>query len=399
MRPQINGVSLSLVSRLNVLYEYSLFLGIAAPLALIMANFFPDLYHKIAPEEVHFLVNDILMAPFFLLAAKEIREAQLPGGKLEDIRKAALPLMATIGGMVGPIAIFLAGTAAWNPALKNGWAVPTATDIAFALIGARLIFGSMKHPAVTFLLLLAIADDAGGMLIMAIFYPVEPVDVKMLGLIALAIVMALTMYKKFQVTSFWLYLIIPGSISWVGFYAAGLHPALSLVPLAWCMPHEHSDLGFYEEESEDAIRINGEEAEPHPTDTLNQFAFRMKNPIEWFLGIFGFVNAGVEIGNIGSGTILVATSLVVGKPVGIVLFTLAGIVLGLKLPDGLNFRGVFVLGILAGIGFTVAIFVSTVAFPNGPLQGEVKLGALVSIFAGVIAFAAAKLLRVGIFER
>ena len=121
---------------------------------------------------VHYLVNDVLMALFFAIAGKEVWEAvALRDGALRG-RKAMTPLIATAGGMIGPAAVYLAGAAALGSfaALAHGWAIPTATDIAFSYLIGRLVFGA-GHPAVMFLLLLAIADDAGGLVILAVFYP------------------------------------------------------------------------------------------------------------------------------------------------------------------------------------------------------------------------------------
>ena len=124
-----------------------------------------------------FIINDVLMALFFAIAAKEVWESMLPGGALSNPRKAATPLMATLGGIVGPALIYFGGAYFSGPEvfeqLGRGWAVPCATDIAFSYLVARIIFGA-GHPAIAFLLLLAIADDAAGLLILAVFYPSAP---------------------------------------------------------------------------------------------------------------------------------------------------------------------------------------------------------------------------------
>ena len=132
---------------------------------------------------VAFLVNDILMALFFALAAKEVWEAMLPGGALSNPRRAATPLLATVGGLIGPALLYilgavLVGQSGWfgqEGDLARGWAVPCATDIAFSYLVARAIFG-VGHPAIAFLLLLAIADDAAGLAILAIAYPQAPLQ-------------------------------------------------------------------------------------------------------------------------------------------------------------------------------------------------------------------------------
>ena len=176
----------------NFLTNYSLLLIIGALIALVWANTNPGSYHHFVEYVIwdhapighlhdghrtltlHYLVNDILMALFFAIAAKEVWEAIiLENGSLRG-KKAATPLIATAGGMVGPISVYLGlamlmGSDTYS-AVANGWAVPTATDIAFSYLVGRMVFGA-GHPAVRFLLLLAIADDAGGLIILAILYP------------------------------------------------------------------------------------------------------------------------------------------------------------------------------------------------------------------------------------
>ena len=381
---------------IDFLFENSVFLLVGATAALIYANVAPSSYgwlvHSknatISGHEVnlfHFLVNDVAMALFFLLAGKEIREAMLPGCALASGRTAALPILATIGGMVGPALIFVAGAQMFNPALTRGWAVPMATDIAFSYMVARLIFpriAGKTHPAIVFLLLLAIADDAGGLIVLATFYPTGETNLLMLaGLVGAAIGLSLVLWKVLKVKSFWPYLIGPGALSWYGFLVGGIHPALALVPLAWCLPHEHTDLGVWAPgESEGA-------------DTLNRMEHWWKRPVELILGLFGFVNAGVVFSAMGVGTALVCVGLLVGKPVGIIGMTQLGRLFGLTLPEGMNTRDLVVVGFAAGIGFTVALFVSIVAFPQGALQDSVKMGALFSFIVAPITLIVAKLIR------
>jgi NhaA family Na+:H+ antiporter len=334
---------------------------------------------------VHFLVNDVLMALFFALAAKEVWESLLPGGALSNRRKAMTPLMATAGGVVGPALLYAGGVLAvgqWET-LGNGWAVPCATDIAFSYLFARIVFGA-GHPAISFLLLLAIADDAVGLIILAVFYPTG--DLNPIWLLAAvgAVVMGLGFQRILRLQSFWWYLLIPGVLSWWAFYKAGIHPALGLTPIIPIMPHAKTDLGIYARE----------ELGRH--DTLSEFEHWWKNPVELILGLFGLVNAGVVFSSISAGTWLVLLGLLVGKPLGITLFTwIAEKVLRLEMPAGMTYRHVITLGALAGIGFTVALFVSSAAFPDpGPVQDSVKMGALLSFGAAGIGFLLAKLLGI-----
>lgn len=362
----------------DFLCENSRILIFASFTALVWANTSSKTYHTVVSEQVHFIANEVLMTLFFLLVAKEIRESMLPEGALANPRAAALPLLATLGGMIGPAVLFLLGSNIFAPELQNGWAVPVATDIAFSYMVARFIFG-VGHPAIPFLLLLAIADDAGGLLILALFYPTKPINPFMFPIIAAAIGMCMVLYKVLKWHSWWWY-ILPGVVSWFGFYLAGLHPALSCVPLVWCMQHEKRDAGFFVE------KTAGQRSQH---DTLNQFKRFFARPVEVILGVFGFVNAGVEFSAIGTGTFLVLVALMLGKPLGITLFTWAGIrFFGLKLSEGMSLLIVVVLGCVAGIGFTVALFVASILPEH--IQGELKMGALLSILSTLSALVAAR---------
>ena len=333
-----------------------------------------------SPSVVKYFINDVLMAFFFAIAAKEVWEALLPGGPLSNMRKAATPLIATLGGMVGPAGLYLLGCY-WlgtMDELGSGWAVPMATDIAFSYLIARLIFGP-GHVAIPFLLLLAIADDAGGLLILAVFYPQGEMAPIWLLATAGAIIMGLLM-RRMKLQSFWWYLLLPGTLSWFSFYESGLHPALGLVPIIPTLPHAHTDLGLFARE----------ELGRH--DTLNEFEHWWKNPVEIILGLFGLANAGVVFTSVGDGTWLVLAGLLIGKPLGVALFTLLGQkVLRLELPVGMSFRDLLVVGMVAGIGFTVALFVATAAFPpDSPHLDSVKMGALGSFAAAFLAIVGAR---------
>src|SRR5687767_11232720 len=155
-------------------------------IALVWANVDRESYVRFTGRW-HFFVNDIGMAFFFALATKEVVEATAPGGALYSPRRAAMPLVAAVGGMLGPALIFVTLTIVLDrPNLERGWAIPTATDIAFSYLAARIIFGA-KHPAIPFLLLLAIADDGIGLLIIAAFYPAGPLrPLEFCGLVSAA---------------------------------------------------------------------------------------------------------------------------------------------------------------------------------------------------------------------
>ena len=336
---------------------------------------------------IHFLVNDILMAFFFAIAGKEVWEALLPGGPLSNPRKAATPLLATLGGIVGPAGVYIAGCMMTNTmdSYGDGWAIPCATDIAFSYLVARILFGP-GHPAIAFLLLLAIADDAAGLIILAIFYPSGDLALEWLLLSALGVAIGFAM-RKMKLHSFWWYLVVPGTLSWIGFLKSGIHPALGLVPIIPSLPHAATDLGLFAKN------------ELNRDDTLNEFEHFLKDPVEIFLGLFGLVNAGVAFSSVGTGTYLVLAGLLIGKPVGITMMTwIAEKVFGLEVPRGMSYAHVVTLGMIAGIGFTVALFVSTAAFPPSKAPAEVldsvKMGALGSFGAALLSFFIAKALGV-----
>ena len=333
---------------------------------------------------IHFVINDILMALFFAIAAKEVWESLLPGGALSNPRKAATPLLATVGGIAGPALVYIAGCyfTGTQDIFGKGWAVPCATDIAFSYLIARMIFG-VGHPAIAFLLLLAIADDAAGLMILAVAYPQAPLQFQWFLLTGGAMALAF-MLRKGNVQSHWVYLLGPGLMCWYSFYQANIHAALGLVPIIPFLPHAHTDLGMFAK------------AEQNRDDTLNEFEHFWKTPVEFFLGLFGLANAGVVMSSLGTGTWLVLAGLLLGKPLGITAMTLfAEKVLKLQKPAGMDYRHVVTLGMVAGIGFTVALFVSVAAFTDpGPVQDSVKMGALLSFAAAPLAILIAKMLRV-----
>lgn len=410
----------------NFITGYSLLLIGGAIIALIWANIDIDSYHHftefviwhdapighlhddghghaIRDLTLHYLVNDVLMALFFAIAAKEVWEAViLKNGSLRG-KKAATPLIATLGGMVGPIAVYLGiayflGSTTFD-AVANGWAIPTATDIAFSYLVGRLVFGA-GHPAVRFLLLLAIADDAAGLLILAIFYPESALAPTWL-LLSLAATIGVYVLANWlpryldrgdqlrrrsswvrQKLSFWPYA-LAGCASWYGFQESGLHPALGLLPIVLTIPHADRAFGIFSA------------AEEHLHDLLNTMEHALKYPVEIILGLFGLMNAGVAFSAMGEATWLVLAGLLIGKPVGIFIFGwIAAKPLRLGLPQGMRMVDLVVIGCVAAIGFTVSLFVASVAFDPGPVQDAAKMGALFSFGAAIVAIAAGKLTRV-----
>lgn len=352
---------------------------------------------------MHYLVNDVLMAFFFAIAAKEVWEAViLKNGSLRG-RKAATPLVATAGGMFGPIAVYL-GMAAFlgsdvYDAVQRGWAIPTATDIAFSYLVGRMVFGA-GHPAVRFLLLLAIADDAAGLIILAVFYPSGDLAPAWL-LLSLGAAVGVYVFFNWlprrmdrgnqlrpnstwvrEKLGFWPYA-VAGALSWYGFQESGLHPALGLLPVVPTIPHADRAFGIFSE------------AEKYLHDLLNEIEHMLKHPVEIILFFFGLMNAGVEFSAIGAPTWLVLAGLIIGKPFGILLFGwVAAHPMRLGLPSGMRTSDLFIIGCVAAIGFTVSLFIASVAFDPGPVQDAAKMGALFSFAAAILSIVVGKLLRV-----
>lgn len=364
---------------LRFVLNHSLLLIIGAVVALAWANVDLESYRRIA-HTLHFVVNDIGMVFFFALAMKEVVEAMLPGGPLASPRQAALPLLAAVGGMIVPSLIFAAGaTVEHQPDILRGWAIPSATDIAFSYLVARLIFPP-SSPAIPFLLLLAIADDALGLVVLAIFYPSSPLALMPL-LLWMTPAVGLAWYlRRRGVQNFWAYLLGPGVLSWAALHTGGIHPALALVPIIPFMPSAGRDLGLFNPR------------ETFRRDTLDRFEHAFRVPVQVILFFFGLANAGVPLSSVGAPTWLVLTGLLVGKPVGILLMTWIGARVGLRRATGLDTRSLVVVGVAAGIGFTVALFFATAAFAPGVVLDQAKMGALLSFLAAPLAVMLARVL-------
>jgi Na+:H+ antiporter, NhaA family len=355
-----------------IIVDHSLLLVSGAVAGLAWANIDHSSYARFS-QALRFPVNDIGMVFFFALAVKEIVEATLPGGALESPRESIVPILAAVGGMIGPAGLYvLLAIALGRPDLMRGWAIPCATDIAFSYGVARLIF-PRNHPAIPFLLLLAIADDAMGLILLAVFYPAA--QGSLLQFVALMVpALAVSAWlRRSRATSFWPYLTIGGGLSWAALLVGGFHPALALLPILPFMPHAKRDLGFF-----DAREAN-------LPDTMNRFEHAWKTPVEFVLLFFGLVNAGVMFSSVGTGTWTVLLSLLLGKPIGIVGTTFLAVLMGLRAPGGLRYRDATVMAVAAGIGFTVSLFFATAAFPEGPILDETKMGALMSFVAAPIA--------------
>lgn len=322
---------------------------------------------------LEWVVNDGLMVIFFFLVGLEIRR-EIHQGELSEWRRAALPAAAAVGGMLAPAALYLA--LARQPELRSGWGVPMATDIAFAL-GVLTLLGKRVPAALRVqLLALAVIDDLGAILVIALFYS-QGVALTGLLVAALGIAVVLLM-QSIGVRTKALY-IVPGLVIWGGIYRAGIHPTIAGVIIGLLTP----------------VRPWVGHEEHSPAEQL----IEMLHP--WvaygIMPVFALANAGVVIAtdalDASSWQAItgVTFGLVVGKPLGILLaiWVMLRAKLGV-LPVGLRLPHLIVLGMVAGIGFTMALFVAQLAFADQQLLAAAKVGVL-----GASALAAGLALGVG----
>jgi NhaA family Na+:H+ antiporter len=349
---------------------------------------------------LHFIVNDIFMCLFFGLATKEICEAFQPGGSLyPPTRTTVNVLAATIGGVAGPIVLYFVALF-FCDALNLldddydfmeyaiGWGIPTATDISVAWVSALCVFGA-GHPAINYLLLLAIVDDGIGLLIIAIAYPDpnNPVNPKWLLLILVAIVIAYGL-RRLRCARWEPYVILAGPFAWFGLLYAALHPSLALVFVVPLMP-----LNIHTE-ALDISWLFGDEHSPKQIETphhahspLHDFEEDLKTFVDFIvLFAFGTVNAGVQVDSVGILTVVIIVSLLVGKTLGILLASIVARAFNCPPPAGMNSLSVAGVGMIASAGLTVALFISGQAFKETPaLAAQAKMGALLSVCVALVA--------------
>jgi NhaA family Na+:H+ antiporter len=357
-------------------------------------------------RDLHFWVNDGLMTIFFFVVGLEIRR-EIHQGELSELRRAALPLVAAVGGMLAPAAIYAALNRG-QPSIV-GWGVPMATDIAFA-VGVLALLGRRVSPALRiFLLALAVIDDLGAILVIAIFYS-EGLNLGGLGVAGVGLAVLLGM-QKLGVRRTLAYL-PPAVVIWAGAYQAGVHPTLAGVVVGLLTPvRAWYGLSRFFDRASAAL----EKARPHvgvampSPDFLHHLAAlerahrealspleRLQHALHGFVayGImpaFALANAGVPLGAAsldGTGALVftgIAAGLALGKPIGIVGLSWVGARLGLVvLPTGVRWPGIMVVGLVGGIGFTMALFVGGLAFPAGANLETAKLGILsASLLAAV----------------
>jgi NhaA family Na+:H+ antiporter len=361
-------------------------------------------------RSVHFWINDGLMVVFFFVVGLEIKR-ELYGGELSTVRRAALPAIAALGGMLVPAGIYFLFNAGGPGA--PGWGVPMATDIAFA-VGILALLGKRTPPALRILLLaLAVIDDLGAILVIAIFYST---GFSITGLVLAAAGLALiVVMQKVGVRNPWAY-VPPGVIVWAGVLLTGVHPTIAgvviglLTPVrAWLGPER-----FAAEASAAVESVKGRNGskDGHTLySVLSHLSTTQReaiSPLErlqhglhglvafGIMPLFALANAGVafegvQLGGDGARALLgVVLGLALGKPIGIVAFAWLSVRAGLAaLPSGIRWSGVLVVGLVGGIGFTMALFIAALALSDGPLIDAAKLGILgastVAALAGLMA--------------
>ena len=361
-----------------------LMLPLGCLVALVWANVEPLSYYRFA-HAVAFWVNDVGLVFFFGVMTRHVVDETLPGGTLHPWRRAALPAAAAVGGLLVPAGLYLIYLSlVAEPMLMSSWLTVCAVDVAASYLVARLIFG--RHPATAFLVLLAIVSNAIGLAVLAMVIPTSLAHAAIgIGVLIGGIVLA-GWLGRLHSPSPWLYLAGPGVLCWAGLYLAGVHPALALVPVIPFMPHSRRDPGLFEEPP------------PASQNTLARFERFWAPPVQFVLFFFGLVNAGVPLHGLEPGLWALPIAMVIGRPIGVVLFASLGVRAGLHRAPHVGPRELIVIGLTTAMGFTMALFFAAAMLGIGPLLQQMESGGLVTIAAGLIAWVVARLLRVGRFH-
>lgn len=288
-------------------------------------------------------INDGFMAVFFVLVGMEVKK-ELFEGALSSYQQAIFPAIAAVGGMIVPALVYWF-IAKQDPSLANGWAIPMATDIAFALGIMALLSKQVPLPLKIFLLALAIIDDLGAIVVIALFFSHE-LSVQALIFSGVSI-LTLVLLNRFRVSALCAYMVI-GAILWASVLKSGVHATLAGVIIGFCIP------------------LKGKKGE-RPLHDFEHILAPWSSFV--ILPLFAFANAGVsfdgiDVSMISSPLLLaIACGLIIGKPVGVFGFSYISVKLGLaKLPDGINFKQIFAVAVLCGIGFTMSMFLASLAF-------------------------------------
>ncbi|MCK9163284.1 MAG: Na+/H+ antiporter NhaA [Bacteroidales bacterium] len=332
-----------------------------------LGNSYIDMWHtNFLGRDLHFWVNDVLMSIFFLLIGLEL-ERELYVGELSNIKDALLPLFAAIGGMLVPALFYLFFNS--TSGFSSGFGIVMATDIAFAIGILSLLGKRVPVSLKIFLIALAIFDDLGAILIIAIFYSNELIISNILIALGIFLILLFLNYKKVRNL---IPFIIGGIIMWYFVYLSGIHPTIAGILLAFTIPFSRKKTLSCSTLLEDFLHI----------------------PVFYFIiPLFALANTAINInGNFGDVisepySIGIIIGLLFGKPIGIFLFSWIGVRAKVfKLPSGLNFKHILSVGFLGGIGFTMSIFITLLAFKNPEIQNNAKIAILIaSISAAIIS--------------
>ncbi len=392
--------------------------------ALLWANISPETYHhvwhlpfamNIAGYDVatllglhegfnlHWLINDAMMTVFFFNIGLEVK-GEMTYGELHDPRAASLPIIAAAGGMLFPALIYLAINGITGTDATRGWGIPTATDIAF-VVGCMAILGKkVPHALRVMILTLAIADDIGAILVIAIGYPSgDGISFAALGT-ALALLVLINVLFRIGVRNLFLHCII-GVAVWAFFVKSGVHPTIAGVLLGLSVPAKAVvTSGKVRAFVSGADRVlSGETEDEHEkyrvfsllkkasSESISMQERLYKALAPWvnffIMPLFALSNAGVEVklGGLEVSVMgAVALALIFGKPIGIFLFSLLSVKIGISKQPSYSWKVLWGGGMLAGIGFTMALFVASLAFDVGERQDSAKLGILLGSFSAAI---------------
>lgn len=360
--------------------ERFLLVPLGAAIALIWANTAGESYFRFA-HALAFPVNEIGMALFLGLIAQETYEAVMPGGALHTWRRWTMPIVAAAGGIAGAALVYL-GYIYWKQeeVLLQAWPIAFVIDIAAAYYLLKAIH--RRGSELSFVLLLAIATNAAGLAVMAGWPTVTPGHVSG-ALLLLAGVGTAVWMRRAKVRAFWPYFAISGALSWWGFYLAGVHPALALVPVVPFLPHEPRRSEIF--------------AEPPDDDAVHHAEHEWTEAVQIVVFLFALVNAGVLLSGYDTGTWAMLMAALVGRPLGILVAVGLALAAGLHLPRSIGWRQLVVIAMATSSGFTFALFFASGLLPIGAVLQQITLGALATIAGAPIALGAAWLLGVGRF--
>lgn len=313
---------------------------------------------RVLGNNMHFWINDVLMSFFFLLVGLELKR-EIYIGELSNIKKATLPLFAALGGMIIPAIFYL--TLNHSSGYSSGFGIVMATDIAFAIGVLSLLGKRVPNSLKIFLIALAIFDDVGAIIIIALFYSSELILTNVL--IALGIFLLLLFLSKKKINNIIPY-IIGGVAMWYLVYTSGIHPTIAAVLLAFAIPFDKVKSLSLSTKLEEGLHI--------PVYYLIIPIFALSNTAIRIVGDFSeILSQPYSIG--------IVVGLVVGKPIGIFLFSWFGVKIKLcRLPNDLRLKHILSVGFLGGIGFTMSIFITLLAFDQIDIQNNAKISILIA---------------------